>query len=115
MPAPWCSTAAAELDPGELGLPRSKPGDLRGGDAAHNAAVLRAVLAGEAGPVRDIVLLNAAAALAADAGVRRPEDLYPVLSAGLARAAGAVDTGAAAELLARWIKASQRLAAAASS
>ena len=106
------AVAAAELDPAELGLPRSRPADLRGGDAAHNAAVMRAVLAGEAGPVRDIVLLNAAAALAANEGVPRPEDLYPALSAGLARAAQAIDSGAAAELLARWIKASQRLAAA---
>ena len=109
------AVAATEFDPAELGLPRSKPEDLRGGDAAHNAAVMRSVLAGETGPVRDIVLLNAAAALAADEGVSRPEDLYPALSAGLARAARAVDSGAAAALLERWIKASQRLAAPASS
>lgn len=109
------AVAAAEFDPAELGLPRSEPGDLRGGDAAHNAAVVRAVLAGEVGPVRDIVLLNAAAALAAAEGVRSPEDLVPALSAGLARAAEAIDSGAAAALLARWIKASQRLAATASS
>ena len=70
---------------------------------------MRAVLAGEPGPVRDIVLLNAAAALAADAGVARPEDLYPMLSAGLERATEAVDSGAAAALLDRWIAASQRL------
>ncbi len=109
------AVAAAELDPAELGVPRSKPEDLRGGDAAHNAAVMRSVLAGETGPVRDIVLLNASAALAADEGVRRPEDLYLALSAGLARAARAVDSGAAAALLERWIKASQRLAAPSSS
>jgi len=109
------AVAATELDPAELGVPRSAPEDLRGGDAAHNAAVMRAVLAGEAGPVRDIVLLNAAAALAADEGVPRPEDLYPVLSAALARAARAVDSGAAAELLVRWIETSQRLAAPGSS
>ena len=109
------AVAATELDPAELGVPRSAPEDLRGGDAVHNAAVMRAVLAGEAGPVRDIVLLNAAAALAADEGVPRPEDLYPVLSAALARAARAVDSGAAAELLVRWIETSQRLAAPGSS
>ena len=106
------AVAAAELDPAELGLPRSEPGDLRGGDAAHNAAVMRAVLGGEAGPVRDIVLLNAAAALAADQGVPRPEDLYPVLSGALTRAAEAVDSGAAAGLLDRWIEVSRRMAAA---
>jgi anthranilate phosphoribosyltransferase len=101
-----------EFDPAELGIARAVPGQLRGGDAAHNAAVMRAVLAGEAGPVRDIVLLNAAAALAADAGVARPEDLYPMLSDGLARATEAVDSGAASALLDRWIAASQRLRAA---
>src|SRR5690348_15212055 len=43
------------FDPAALGLPRSRPGDLRGGDPAHNAAVARAVLAGQPGPVRDTV------------------------------------------------------------
>jgi len=106
------AVSATEFDPAELGLARSTLDQLRGGDAPHNAAVMRAVLAGEPGPVRDIVLLNAAAALAADAGVTRAEDLYPMLSAGLERATEAVDSGAAAALLDRWIAASQRLAAA---
>src|SRR6201994_1339984 len=48
------------FDPAVLGLARSTLADLRGGDPAHNASVARAVLAGEHGPVRDIVLLNAA-------------------------------------------------------
>ena len=52
------------LDAADLGLPRSTPADLRGGDAAFNADVARRLLAGETGPVRDAVLLNAAAALA---------------------------------------------------
>ena len=105
------AVAAAELDPAGLGLPRAQPGDLRGGDAAHNAAVMRAVLGGAPGPVRDIVLLNAAAALAAGQGIPRQEDLGPVLAGGLARAAEAIDSGAAAGLLARWVEASRRLAA----
>jgi anthranilate phosphoribosyltransferase len=104
------AVTATEFDPAELGLPRARPEQLRGGDATHNAAVMRAVLGGETGPVRDIVLLNAAAALAADAGVARAEDLSPVMADGLARAAEAVDSGAAAGLLDRWIAASQRLA-----
>jgi anthranilate phosphoribosyltransferase len=104
------AVAAAELDPAELGIPRARPEDLRGGDAAHNAAVARAVFGGEAGPVRDLVLLNAAAALAADRGVSRPEDLAGVMSEGLARAAEAVDSGAARALLGRWAEASRRLA-----
>jgi anthranilate phosphoribosyltransferase len=112
--AVWIVHGAAvmetELDPAALGLARARPEDLRGGDAAHNAAVVRAVLRGDTGPVRDIVLLNAAAALAADAGVRRPDDLCPALSDGLARAAEAIDSGAAEALLDRWVKASRRLA-----
>jgi len=84
--------------------------DLRGGDAARNAAAARAVLAGERGPVRDIVLLNAAAALAAAAGVAGPEAVVPALADGLARAAEAVDSGAARALLDRWIEVSRRLA-----
>ncbi|MBV9795682.1 MAG: anthranilate phosphoribosyltransferase [Actinobacteria bacterium] len=104
------AVTATEFDPAELGIPRAQPEALRGGDATYNAAVMRAVLDGETGPVRDIVLLNAAAALAADAGVARAEDLNPVLADGLARAAAAVDSGAAAGLLDRWIAASQRLA-----
>ena len=107
------AVTATEFDPAELGIPRAIPDQLRGGDATDNAAVMRAVLAGETGPVRDIVLLNAAAALAADAGVAHPEDLYPVLSGALARATEAVDSGGAAALLDRWIAASQRLKAAA--
>ena len=50
-----------DLDPADLGLPRATIDELRGGDAAHNAEIARRVLAGEKGPVRDIVLLNAAA------------------------------------------------------
>ena len=66
--------------------------------------------AGAPGPGRDIGLRTAAAARAADAGVARPEDLYPMLSAGLERATEAVDSGAAGALLDRWIAASQRRA-----
>jgi anthranilate phosphoribosyltransferase len=98
------------LDPAELGIGRSAAESLRGGDAAHNAAVARAVLAGQPGPVRDTVLLNAAAALAAEAGVPGPEDLPAALADGLARATAAVDSGAASALLTRWAEASQRLA-----
>ena len=104
------TVSQAAFDPSELGLDRSRLTDLRGGDAAANAAVARAFLDGQRGPVRDTVLLNAAAALAADAGVPGPDKLVPMLADGYARAAGAVDSGAAADLLARWAAASQRLA-----
>jgi anthranilate phosphoribosyltransferase len=102
--------ARTEFDPASLGLRRASLDDLRGGDAEHNAAVARAVLAGEHGPVRDIVLLNAAAALAAAAGVPGPGAVTSALADGLARAAEAVDSGAASTLLDRWVEVSRQLA-----
>jgi anthranilate phosphoribosyltransferase len=99
------------LDPVALGIARCTPEDLRGGPPARNAEIARAVLAGEPGPVRETVLLNAAAALAAQAGVRGPDQLQAALSDGYARAARAVDSGAAQALLERWVEASQRMAA----
>ena len=99
------------FDPAALGIRRSSPADLRGGDPAHNAEVARAVLAGEPGPVRETVLLNAAAALAAEADVPGPDQLPAALAEGCARAANAVDSGAAQALLERWVEASRQLAA----
>jgi anthranilate phosphoribosyltransferase len=106
-----------ELDPLPLGLPRATIADLRGADATHNASVVRSVLAGEHGPVRDIVVLNAAAAIAASeglsaaAGAAAPgEALAKILAGGVGRAAEAIDSGAASDLLARWAEASHRLA-----
>jgi anthranilate phosphoribosyltransferase len=93
------------LDPTALGVPVSGVDALRGGDAAHNAAVARAVFAGERGAVRDAVLLNAGAALAAhDEAVTgaAATDLHAAVAAGQRRAAEAVDSGAAAALLERW-------------
>jgi anthranilate phosphoribosyltransferase len=91
------------LDPRSLGLPLSSPADLQGSTAAANAQVLRSVLAGDAGPVRDVVLLNAAAAVAAVTLTSRP--LAEQLVTGLADCAEAIDSGHAAETLARWIAA----------
>jgi anthranilate phosphoribosyltransferase len=102
--------AQTEFHPSSLGLPAASVADLRGGDAAQNAAVVRAVLAGEHGPVRDIVLLNAAAALAAAAGVPGPDAVTSALADGYARAREAVDSGAAGALLDRLIQVSRRLA-----
>jgi anthranilate phosphoribosyltransferase len=103
------TVSTATVDPLALGLDRAKPEDLRGGDPAHNAAVARAVLGGEPGAVRDTVVLNAAAALAAAAGVPSPAELDQALADGCARAAAALDSGAAADLLRRWAAESQRL------
>jgi anthranilate phosphoribosyltransferase len=95
------------LDPEDVGLPRSEPGQLRGGDAHHNADVVRRVLAGEAGPVLDAVLLNAGAALAVHAAGAEP--LPERLQAGLQRARAAVQSGAAEQTLARWVQAGARI------
>jgi anthranilate phosphoribosyltransferase len=69
------------------------------------------VIGGQTGPVRETVLLNAAAALAAAAGVRGPDDLQAALANGYARAADAIDSGAAEATLQRWVAESSRLAA----
>jgi anthranilate phosphoribosyltransferase len=96
------------VDPTELGLTRVDPSALRGGDAPRNAEIGHRMLAGETGPVRDAVLLNAAAALVAAGTVDGPS-LTDGLSAALERAAQTVDTGAAAALLASWVEVSQAL------
>lgn len=86
------------IDPAGLGIPRAGPEDLRGGDADANAAIVRGVLAGKHGPRRDIVCVNAAAALwIADAA--------PDLAGGLRLAAESIDSGAASERLARLVEA----------
>jgi anthranilate phosphoribosyltransferase len=97
----------AVLDPAaDLGLAPIGLEDLRGSDAVHNAAVARRVLDGEAGPIRDTVLLNAAAGLVAAgerAGLEAGAPLAERLRAGMDLAAAAVDSGAAARVLDRWI------------
>lgn len=103
------------LDPADLGLERSPVEALRGGDATHNAGVARSVFAGERGPVRDAVVLNAGIALAVAAwddaeGVTR-EALTAAVRAGMDRAEEAIDSGAAAALLERWVEVTRTLAA----
>jgi anthranilate phosphoribosyltransferase len=76
------------IKPEDIGLPRAKPADLKGGDGAHNAAAIRAVLGGQKGAFRDIVVFNAAAALVV-AG--KAADLR----AGRSLAEQSIDSGAA--------------------
>jgi anthranilate phosphoribosyltransferase len=92
---------ATSLDPTSLGLTLVAPEALAGGDPANNAGVARSVLRGEPGPARDIVSLNASAALTV-AGVASH------LGDGLQRAAESLDSGKAAGVLDRWIEASNR-------
>ncbi len=93
------------LDPADLGLAAAVPSDLVGGEPEHNAQVVRDLVAGSTGPVRDIVLLNAAAAALAFAGVDPDAPLAPQLEPKLSQAAEAIDSGAAAALLQTWIEA----------
>jgi anthranilate phosphoribosyltransferase len=92
------------LDPAAFGFARADLADLVGGDAQANAAVARAVLSGTAGPVRDAVILNAAGALVAHAGLSGSAEWLPAWEDGLRRAAAAIDSGAAEQLLARWVR-----------
>ncbi|MFI9006343.1 anthranilate phosphoribosyltransferase [Actinosynnema sp. NPDC053489] len=101
---------ADRIDPSALGVAPALADDLRGGDAAVNAEVVRELVAGKPGPVRDAVLLNAAGAMAAHAGLSG--DLHADLASAMGRAAEAVDSGAAAELLRRWAARSSELKAA---
>lgn len=89
------------IEPAALGIAPATASALRGGDAAENAAILREVLGGARGPRRDLVLVNAAAALWI-AGVS------PDLAAGLDAARASIDTGAARERLAALVAASRR-------
>jgi len=98
------------VDPAALGIPVAVPDALRGGDAAHNAAISRRFLEGETGAVRDAVLLNAAAALVAIDGPSSAA-VSEQLGAALPRAAEALDSGKAAEALDSWIAASKAAAA----
>lgn len=93
------------VDPTKFGIAPATAADLRGGDVAFNADVVRRVLAGEEGPVRDAVVLNAGAALAVyDLGSGSFEDR---LAAGLERAKASVDSGNAAQTLERWVAATR--------
>jgi anthranilate phosphoribosyltransferase len=89
-----------QLEPSRLGLQPAGPDELRGGDATENAAIARSLLAGEPGPRRDVVLLNAAAALRAAGAASSWEE-------GIRTAAVAIDDGRARQTLERWAGVSQ--------
>jgi anthranilate phosphoribosyltransferase len=93
--------AQTRLDPAELGLELASVGQLAGGDPAQSAAIVHAILGGERGPRREVVLLNAGAALEVAGAASSLAD-------GIEVAAGAIDSGAAAEVLERWVAVSNR-------
>jgi anthranilate phosphoribosyltransferase len=88
------------LDPDDVGLSRASPEDLRGGDAAASASIARGILDGKPGARRDVILLNAAAALEVAGRVSG-------LVEGVELAARSIDSGDAAGTLERWVAASQ--------
>src|SRR5690349_20440059 len=91
------------IDPARLGIPPGTADGLRGQDAAYNAEVVRRLLAGDKGAVRDAVVLNAGAALAVHAAEEGSVD--DRLTAGILRAEKALDSGAAQGVLDRWVSA----------
>jgi anthranilate phosphoribosyltransferase len=96
------------IDPQRLGIDPSEPSALTGGDAAFNAAVFERVLDGEKSPVRDAVLLNAGAGIAAhEAAGGGLEDR---MAAGLERARESIDSGSARKVLDLWVSTTQSLA-----
>jgi anthranilate phosphoribosyltransferase len=88
------------IHPAEFGVPKASPVDLQGGDAARNAVIVRDVLLGRKGAARDVVTLNAAAALFVAGTVASVRE-------GLAQAASAIDSGAAQQTLERMVRRSQ--------
>jgi anthranilate phosphoribosyltransferase len=89
--------------PEDFGLPRATIGDLQGGDREQNAEIIKKLLGGEPGPKRDIVLMNASAALVAGAKARD-------LKEGVGLAARSIDTGAARARLDALVTLSRKLA-----
>ncbi len=86
-----------EVSPNDLGLAEAPNDAVRGGSPEQNAAALRDVLAGKSGPLRDITLLNAAAALVA-------ADTAADFKDGVVKAAHAIDSGAARDKLDAFVK-----------
>lgn len=101
------AVAVETFDPEVLGIARASLADLRGGTALDNATVARDLLAGKPGAVRDAVLLNAAAAVAAFEAAEG--SLEARLGTALPKVQQALDSGAAAAVLERWVEASQSL------
>ncbi|HXH26213.1 MAG TPA: hypothetical protein VNI78_13255, partial [Vicinamibacterales bacterium] len=88
------------VHPADFGVPKATAADLRGGDAAENASIIRRVLEGAPGPARDVVLLNAGAALFIAGGAES-------VTEGIRRAARAIDSGDAGATLERLVRCSR--------
>jgi anthranilate phosphoribosyltransferase len=93
------SVRETHLDPSKFGLGRAKPEDLAGGDVAESTRIARAILDGERGPRRDVVVLNAGAALEVAGFAGNLEE-------GMTTATRSIDDGDAARTLERWVEVS---------
>ena len=102
------------IDPVDFSISRAPVSALIGGDAAENAAITTAIFAGEKGAPRDAVVLNAAAAIAAYEG-DFDLNLHDRIAKGVEKAITAIDSGAARELLFKWVELSQKISAASQS
>ena len=91
------------IHPAEFGLPKASPADLLGGDAVENAAIIKDILEGRRGAPRDVVVLNAGAALFVAGRADSVRD-------GIAYAAAAIDAGAVRATLDRMVRVSQEVA-----
>ena len=100
--------SSERIDAQDFGLANAPISALVGGDANENAAITKAIFAGEKGAPRDAVLLNAAAAIAAFDG-DSSQSLQERISVSLIKASVAVDSGAATDLLTKWVTLSQEL------
>lgn len=115
-PASLWAVSSGQIDRHEidfvtaLGLPPATLDDIRGGTPAQNAEIFRRVLAGERGPVRDVVLLNAAAAMVGAVVAESPSTakLVSALAAAFQRGASVIDSGQAQEALDTWILATNQ-------
>jgi anthranilate phosphoribosyltransferase len=96
----WGAVHTFYVHPADFGIAKARLDDLKGGDAATNAAIVRSVIGGEPGPHRDVVLLNAAAGLFVGGHVASIQE-------GLARSAAAIDSGAARRTLEEMVVASR--------
>ena len=99
------SVRTSTIDPREYGIPAAEADEIVGGDAAANVAIAERMLGGEPGPVRDVVALNAAAALVV-------ADAAPDMGAGIEQAIAAVESGKAAAVLETFVLTSKAARAA---
>lgn len=102
---------ATELNPAALGIGRAEKSDLVGGEPSVNAAIVRETFSGKPGPIRDIVVLNAAATMLAYDGPDPDADITEQFRGYVDRARETIDSGKALARLDSWVATTRNLAA----